>query len=126
MKNRGLAKELLFLFLFLCVGVIGVNTADGYFLKTPGESISPPQREVIFRNSKENYGISDEVENILAQYFKVWFDSMAELNEDDVNRFFAASDKNGAISGAIDQTALSFLISIREKQDNDLRMEGYV
>ena len=42
-----------------------------------------------------------------------------------MTQYFDLSDSQGAVSAAIDQAALSFLVGVRSLQDNDLTLTGY-
>lgn len=86
---------------------------------------SEDKKKVVVRNSRTAYGIDSGEEDTIRDYLDTWFGALADLSEQDVTQYFDLSDSQGAVSAAIDQTALSFLVGVRSLQDNDLRLTGY-
>ncbi|MEG2448919.1 MAG: amidase domain-containing protein [Eubacterium sp.] len=126
MVNNGLKREFLLLFLLLCIGVTSVNVADGYFIKVYNMEGAEKTNEIVIRNNREDFGIDSEMEIFFMEYFTLWFDAVSELKEKDISIFFDKSDQSGEISSIIDQNVLSFLIAMRQYQDNDLRINDYI
>lgn len=104
--------------------VTSVLAAGG--AETPAEDTTEEEKnKVTARNSRTAYGIDSRTEDMIRDYLNTWFGALSALEEQDVTQYFDLSDSQGAVSAAIDQTALSFLVGVRSLQDNDLKLTDY-
>ncbi len=100
--------------------------AAGSSAETLAEEDSEEEKKgVVVRGSRSAYGIDSSTEGAIVDYLNTWFGALAELKEQDVTQYFDLSDSQGAVSAAIDQAALSFLVDVRSLQANDLTLTGY-
>ena len=101
------------------------GTAEAPAEDTAEDMAEDKKKVVVVRNSRTAYGIGSSAEDTIRDYLNTWFGTLAELKEQDVTQYFDLSDSQGAVSAAIDQAALSFLVGVRSLQDNDLTLTGY-
>ena len=108
----------------VCVGVIAnsnaiATSAESIFNAKP-ESVYQKNSSIKLRESDES--LDDGMLEPINNYFESYFQAMANLESTDISALFADPTSENAW---INQSAMDYLIQLRQNQSNDLKMTDY-
>jgi hypothetical protein len=108
----------------VCVGVIAnsnaiATSAESIFNAKP-ESVYQKNSSIKLRESDES--LDDGMLEPINNYFESYFQAMANLESTDITALFADPSSENAW---INQSAMDYLIQLRQNQSNDLKMTDY-
>lgn len=105
----------------VCVGVM----ANSYTASGSTGSLLESEDEVAGTGSiklRDGEELDEEALKPIVAYFEAYFQSVASLKSTDITTLFAAPTSENAW---INQTAMDYLIELRQNQTNDLHMTNY-
>lgn len=74
--------------------------------------------------NQNTVSVNEDEEQLLSDYMTTYYTALANLSTEDLLQYYS-DETESSINGMIDQTALDFLIDLRQMQTTDLRINSW-